>query len=151
MRFAAQSHKKSIIKMSFPLCFSLFVHFLNRLVLRTGMPLKKGSSVSLPSDATTKDHHPLKRKQPQSFDEQPTGSTPTTAPGTAPPGHDDVKLSCNLEKNRLIRSNDLLTQTSTEVLLDLLKQFAGVKECSEETQVHLYMVSVGRVLERILL
>lgn len=40
----------------------------------------------------------------------------------------------------LIRSNDLLTQTPTEVLLDMLKGFAGVKECSNETQTHLYMV-----------
>lgn len=90
------------------------------------MPLRKESSVSLPSDGLPKDHHPLKRKQPLSFD-----------------GGDkvEVKLSNDLTKNRLIRSNDLLTQTSTEVLLDLLKGFAGVKECSDETQTHLYMVS----------
>lgn len=90
------------------------------------MPLKKeSSSVSLPSDGVTKDQHPLKkRKQPLSFD------------ATA----SEAKLSGDVTKNRLIRSNDLLTQTPTEVLLDLLKAYAGVKECAEETQVHLYVV-----------
>lgn len=88
------------------------------------MPLKKeSSSVSLPTDGV-KDQHPLKRKQPLSFD------------ATA----SEAKLSGDVTKNRLIRSNDLLTQTPTEVLLDLLKAYAGVKECAEETQVHLYMV-----------
>lgn len=89
------------------------------------MPLKKeSSSVSLPTDGVSKEQHPLKRKQPLSFD------------ATA----GDAKLSSDLTKNRLIRSNDLLTQTPTEVLLELLKAYAGVKECAEETQVHLYMV-----------
>lgn len=81
--------------------------------------------MSLPSDGILKDHHPLKRKQPLSFDGD----------------RSEVNLSSDLTKNRLIRSNDLLTQTSTEVLLDLLKGFAGLKECSDETQTHLYMVS----------
>lgn len=89
------------------------------------MPLRKGTAISLPSDGVAKDHHPLKRKQPESFDE----------------GKNEIRLTSDLTKNRLIRSNDLLTQTTTEVLLDLLKAYAGVKECSEETQVHLYMVS----------
>jgi hypothetical protein len=94
------------------------------------MPLRKGSSISLPSDGVLKDH-PLKRKQPLSFEDQSHEVSREKS---------DLKLSNDLMKNRLIRSNDLLTQTPTEVLLDLLKQFAGVKECSEETQVHLYMV-----------
>lgn len=89
------------------------------------MPMRKGNSISLPGGGSSTDHHPLKRKQPESFDE----------------GKNEVKLSSDLTKNRLIRSNDLLTQTTTEVLLDLLKEYAGVKECSAETQVHLYMVS----------
>lgn len=88
------------------------------------MPLRKGSSVSFPLEGTSKDHHPLKRKQPESFDEEKS----------------EFKLSNDLSKNRLIRSNDLLTQTSTEVLLDLLKAYSGVKEISDETQVHLFMV-----------
>lgn len=94
------------------------------------MPLRKGSSISLPSDGVLKDH-PLKRKQPLSFDDR---TTEVLGEKT------DLKLSNDLTKNRLIRSNDLLTQTPTEILLDLLKQFAGIKECSDETQVHLYMV-----------
>lgn len=104
-----------------------FVHFCSLFVAVNGaMPLRKGTSFSLPSE-NPPETHPLKRKQPQSFDEK-TGVK------------SDTKLSNDLTKNRLIRSNDLLTQTTTEVLLDLLKAFAGVKECSEETQTHLYMV-----------
>jgi armadillo repeat-containing protein 2 len=88
------------------------------------MPLHKGSSVSLPSEIVAKDQHPLKRKQPLSFDER------------SGPAATDAKPM----KNQLIRSNDLLIQTPIEVLLDLLKQFAGVKDISDETQVHLFMV-----------
>lgn len=122
--------------------------------MKASMPLRKGSSVSLPSEGGAKDH-PLKRKQPLSFDDR-------TVKG-------DPKLTGDLTKNRLIRSNDLLTQTTTEVLLDLLKAYAvvmtriifvsnesnriiaflqGVKECSEETQVHLYMVKIYSTLVR---
>lgn len=90
------------------------------------MPLRNGSSVSLPPE-TAKDQHPLKRKQPLSFD----------APA--------VEVDANPNKNRLIRSNDnpMLITTPMEVLLDLLKQFAGVKEVSDETQVHLFMVRIS--------
>lgn len=95
------------------------------------MPLRKGSSISLPSDSEAKDH-PLKRKQPLSFDTDRSLSEAS-----------DLRLSVDLTKNRLIRSNDLLTQTPTEVLLELLKAYAGVKECAEETQTHLYMVGFG--------
>jgi hypothetical protein len=100
--------------------------FSSLTVVRTTMPLRKGSSVSLPSETFTKEQHPLKRKQPLSFEDR---SAPTSV--TAKPS-----------KNRLIRSNDLLTQTPIEVLLDMLKQFAGVKEISDETQVHLFMVKI---------
>lgn len=93
------------------------------------MPLKKGSSVSLPTERIDEDQHPLKRKQPLSFDDHKI------------PPVEANKLCEGLIRNRLIRSNDLLTSTSTEVLLDLLKGFSGVKECSDETQTHLYMVS----------
>lgn len=88
------------------------------------MPLRKGSSISLPSEIVD---HPLKRKQ-QSFDDQSTTAS--------------VPLGSKPAKNRLIRSNDLLTQTPMEVLLDLLKQYSGVKEISDETQVHLFMVNI---------
>lgn len=93
------------------------------------MPLKKGSSASLPAEV----YHPLKRKQPISLEDRASSSSAVK---------NEVKLSKDLTKNRLIRSNDLLTQTPTEVLLDMLKGFAGVKECSDETQTHLYMVKL---------
>lgn len=104
------------------------------LTVKDSMPLRKGSSISLPCDGEAKDH-PLKRKQPLSFDADRSVSVVEAS---------EIKLSVDLTKNRLIRSNDLLTQTPTEVLLELLKAYAGVKECAEETQIHLYMVTKAR-------
>lgn len=101
-------------------------------VVRPTMPLQKGSSSPLPSEIVPKDQHPLKRKQPLSFDDRSSASSSSTTV--------DLKPS----KNRLIRSDEspLLTQTPLEILLDLLKQFSGVKEISDETQVHLFMVKI---------
>lgn len=92
------------------------------------MPLQKGSSISLPADQQQKQYH-LKRKQ-QTFFEENTGLKKD----------DEIGLSKDLSKNRLIRSNDILIQSSFETLMDMLKAYAGIKECSEETQVHLNMV-----------
>lgn len=103
----------------------LTISFLLYVAVREKIPLGKGSSVSLPSEVA-KEHHPLKRKQPISMEDVGAKS--------------EVKLNASDMKNRLIRSNDLLTQTPNEVLLDLLKAFAGIKECSDETQTHLFMV-----------
>lgn len=99
------------------------------------MPLHKATSLSLPpSRDGIDDHkqHPLKRKQPVSFDEAATNSS----------SESDGMHSKDLSKNRLIRSNDLnpLIQSSTETLLDMLKAYSGIKECSDETQTHLNMV-----------
>jgi hypothetical protein len=121
--------------------FSIFLVFMTIFlpltVVRPTMPLRKGSSPSLPSEIPAKDQHPLKRKQPLSFDDRSSASSSTVAVDLKP------------LKNRLIRSDEspLLTQTPIEVLLDLLKQFSGVKEISEETQVHLFMVKV-KVMQR---
>lgn len=41
----------------------------------------------------------------------------------------------------LTRSNDLLGQSSTEKLIDMLKEHAGLKECTEETVNHINSVS----------
>lgn len=46
------------------------------------------------------------------------------------------------KKTRLLRNNDLLAQSSTETLLDMLKANAGIKECSEETVAHINGVSI---------
>lgn len=37
----------------------------------------------------------------------------------------------------LSRGNDLLAQSSTETLLEMLKSHAGIKECSDETALHI--------------
>ncbi|CRL05014.1 CLUMA_CG018042, isoform A [Clunio marinus] len=100
--------------------------------VRESMPLKKGSSVSLPDGTIDINEHTLKRKQPSSFDDKTFSDVIDVK--------NDDKTTNDFVRNRLIRSNDLLTQTSTEVLLDLLKEYSGVKECSEETQTHLYMI-----------
>lgn len=91
-------------------------HFLKAIfcfAVKASMPLKKGSSFSLPADGAKDQTHPLKRKQPLSFDDRTNSFVASS----------DAKP--DVTKNRLIRSNDLLTQTSTEVLLDLLKAYTG--------------------------
>ena len=109
------------------------------------MPLyNKATSLSLPPSRGGGDdqkqqspQHPLKRKQPVSFDESVTQNS-----SSGSNNKNDGMLNKDLSKNRLIRSNDLnpLIQSSTETLLDMLKAYAGIKECSDETQVHLNMV-----------
>lgn len=91
--------------------------------------MQKGTSISLPTSRQSDEQqqHILKRKQPTSLDEE---------------GKKDeiVSLNKDLTKNRLIRSNDILLQSSLETLLDMLKAYSGIKDCSEETQIHLNMV-----------
>lgn len=43
----------------------------------------------------------------------------------------------------LSRGNDLLAQSSTETLLDMLKSHAGIKECSDETVLHINGVCIS--------
>ena len=51
-------------------------------------------------------------------------------------GH-GISLGTRKDSMKLNRSNDLLAQSSTETLLDMLKAHAGIKECSEETEKHI--------------
>lgn len=69
--------------------------------------------------------HPMKKMQAKSHD-----------------GH-GITLSLQSPANplKLNRSNDLLAQSSTETLLDMLKAHAGIKDCSEETEKHINGVS----------
>lgn len=46
-----------------------------------------------------------------------------------------------IKKTRLLRNNDLLAQSSTETLLDMLRANSGIKECSDETVTHINGVS----------
>lgn len=48
------------------------------------------------------------------------------------------------EQRRLLplRRNDLLAQSSTETLLEMLKSHAGIKDCSEETVLHINGVCI---------
>lgn len=63
--------------------------------------------------------HPMKKMQAKSHD-----------------GH-GISLGTRKDSMKLNRSNDLLAQSSTETLLDMLKAHAGIKECSEETEKHI--------------
>lgn len=57
--------------------------------------------------------------------------------------HQSHQQSAQTAKNRsLLRNNDLLAQSTTETLLDLLKSHAGIKECSDETILHINGVCV---------
>ncbi|KFB43495.1 hypothetical protein ZHAS_00011300 [Anopheles sinensis] len=84
----------------------------------------KPSETSSPSSIVK--NHPLKRRQVQSFDDQVTANTVS----------DQRKVCRNdiEEQTKLLRrSNDLLVQSSTEGLIDILKAYAGLKECDEST------------------
>jgi methyltransferase-like protein len=104
--------------------FSIFP--AKRDLVKETMPLNKGSSFSL---SVEQPQHPLKRKQPLSLDE------------SVPEKSEDNLSTKDLTKNRLFRSNDILIQVSLETLLDMLKAYAGIKDCGEETQTHLNMVT----------
>lgn len=71
--------------------------------------------------------HPMKKMQAKSHDGHgiPLGL------------HEKPLLSTSKESLKLNRCNDLLAQSSTETLLDMLKAHAGIKECSEETEKHI--------------
>uniref|UniRef100_A0A182R2T2 Armadillo repeat-containing protein 2 n=1 Tax=Anopheles funestus TaxID=62324 RepID=A0A182R2T2_ANOFN len=75
-------------------------------------------------------NHPLKRRQVQSFDEK----LPTAISITVP---SDRKNALEDQTKLLRRSNDLLLQSSTESLLEMLKAYSGLKECDESTVAHL--------------
>lgn len=90
-------------------------------------------------------NHPLKKHQSKSFDDRVTPTaeqsgmqqkTKTEVLKKA------VKSPILPSKNRLIRSNDILTQSSTETLLDILKAHAGIKECTEEIIFHINGVNI---------
>lgn len=55
----------------------------------------------------------------------------------------------NANKKRLTRNNDLLGQSSTETLLDLLKAHGGIKDCSDETVAHINGVCTKQIKKRI--
>lgn len=89
--------------------------------------------------------HPLKRRQTKSFELSSTASDITCTRKEAIIDLGEEKCAGNriLSKTKLTRSNDLLAQSTTETLLDLLKDHAGIKECNEETVQHINAVSLS--------
>ncbi|XP_053676158.1 armadillo repeat-containing protein 2 [Anopheles nili] len=73
-------------------------------------------------------NHPLKRRQVQSLDEKLPTSVVSEV-GRKNTIEDQSKL--------LRRSNDLLLQSTTESLLEMLKVHAGLKDCDESTAAHI--------------
>uniref|UniRef100_A0A182P618 Armadillo repeat-containing protein 2 n=1 Tax=Anopheles epiroticus TaxID=199890 RepID=A0A182P618_9DIPT len=73
-------------------------------------------------------NHPLKRRQVQSFDDKTNSAIATVT---------DHKSTLEDQSKLLRRSNDLLVQSSTESLLEMLKAYSGLKECDESTVTHI--------------
>lgn len=57
-----------------------------------------------------------------------------------PNSKDNCAINLLTTRKILTRSNDLLGQSSTEKLIDMLKEHAGLKECTEETASHINSV-----------
>lgn len=86
------------------------------------------SSAPATADPSTQ---PVPRTAPQPDDNQQNGRPVRSSLVVAPPTKPFAKT------RTLARNNDLLAQSSTETLLDLLKAHAGLKECSDETTAHI--------------
>lgn len=55
---------------------------------------------------------------------------------------DNCAINLLTTRKIFTRSNDLLGQSSTEKLIDMLKEHAGLKECTEETASHINSVKL---------
>ncbi|XP_038109991.1 armadillo repeat-containing protein 2 [Culex quinquefasciatus] len=95
---------------------------------------------TLPPNSIVK-NHPLKRRQFQSLDEQqrpmletgtPEKSTQSVAARSGSGKMDHLK-----QKQKLSKSNEILAQSTTEALLEMLKGHAGIKDCTDETVSHI--------------
>lgn len=92
--------------------------------------LAAGSDPTEFRDKATIRDHPMKKMQSKSHD-----------------GH-GITLGLIKESSaalKLNRSNDLLAQSSTETLLDMLKAHDGIKDCSDETVLHINGVSEAQL------
>lgn len=81
--------------------------------------------------------HPMKKMQAKSHD----GHGITLGLNENPMTKGNL-LKDSASALKLNRSNDLLAQSSTETLLDMLKAHAGIKDCSEDTVQHINGVSI---------
>ena len=57
---------------------------------------------------------------------------------------DNCAINLLTTRKILTRSNDLLGQSSTEKLIEMLKEHAGLKECTEETACHINSVNIQK-------
>ncbi|XP_058065768.1 armadillo repeat-containing protein 2 [Anopheles bellator] len=91
---------------------------------------KKTAPLVASTDSIVK-NHPLKRMAAQSADDK-SPKVETTEPHKG-----KEKNTLQNQAKLLRRSNEVLVQTSTESLLEMLKAHAGLKECTESDIVHI--------------
>ena len=107
--------------------------------LRKHHPQQQPSKQQVKPNTSIVKDHPLKRRQTKSFDDKQNNINNNSNKDE----NDKIKnilVKKPLKKdnkNRLVRSNDLLGQSSTETLLDMLKAHSGIKECTEDTVAHI--------------
>ncbi|XP_058831103.1 armadillo repeat-containing protein 2 [Topomyia yanbarensis] len=90
-------------------------------------------------------NHPLKRRQVQSLDEC---SMPEAEKSALVNHSGGVKMDQRKEKVKLSKSNDLLTKSTTESLLELLKAHVGIRDCNDETVSHINGI-LGELYSRV--
>uniref|UniRef100_A0A182KHK2 WAPL domain-containing protein n=1 Tax=Anopheles christyi TaxID=43041 RepID=A0A182KHK2_9DIPT len=104
--------------------------------LQESKPLDKSNKWTQPSEThgpanSIVKNHPLKRRQVQSFEDKPHTSIAIVT---------DQKSSLEDQSKLLRRSNDLLVQSTTESLLEMLKAYSGLKECDDSTVTHIIAI-----------
>ncbi|XP_059619203.1 armadillo repeat-containing protein 2 [Phlebotomus argentipes] len=77
--------------------------------------------------------HPLRKMQTKSCEGSLRGDKPVKNSPAGTPQQSHVAV----RGIKLNRANDLLTQSSTETLLEMLKAHTGVKECTDESVQHI--------------
>nr|XP_029730291.1 armadillo repeat-containing protein 2 [Aedes albopictus] len=93
-------------------------------------------------------NHPLKRRQFQSLDERNTPEAEKSSSLGSARQSESAKMDHQEQKVKLSKSNDLLAQSSTEALLEMLKAHAGIKECTDETASHINGI-LGELFSRV--
>ncbi|XP_062560738.1 armadillo repeat-containing protein 2-like [Armigeres subalbatus] len=91
-------------------------------------------------------NHPLKRRQFQSLDEHNMPEAEKSSSSAR--RSESAKMDHQDQKIKLSKSNELLAQSSTEALLEMLKAHAGIKDCTDETASHINGI-LGKLFSRV--
>ncbi|XP_055597073.1 armadillo repeat-containing protein 2 isoform X2 [Uranotaenia lowii] len=104
-----------------------------------------------PVDKSIVKNHPLKRRQFQSLETENSPEPEKSTSSVQQPVVDrleSAKMDHLKQKAKLSKSNDLLAQSTTESLLEMLKAHAGIKECNDETVSHINGI-LGELYSRV--